>query len=149
MNKTYYILLLLTLFGTSTVTKGQSTHVIVSAEGQKYNEKDFSQEFVYNLWVDSSNSIVGSIIQENKSPDKEWCAYLKIYVLGKKNKTDSVQVLQIFTTTPYKLEPQGKANNAKTYTQKANWKQINTCKYFNLLSELISVSYLTSKPGSR
>ncbi|MFI5218366.1 MAG: hypothetical protein ACHQNT_02675 [Bacteroidia bacterium] len=100
---------------------------MLGAQGQRYNEKNASQGFVYDLNVDSTNTIVGSIIQENKSPDKDWCAYLKVTAMRKDKST-----IAVFATPPHNLEAKGKSDNAKVFSQNVKWKLNENCFEFNI-----------------
>jgi len=99
-----------------------STGQVLGGQGTRYNEKNFDQGFVYDFNVDSMNNISGSIIQENKSVDQEWCAYLKVTALRKDNST-----IAIFATAPHKVEAKGKDINGKVFSQKVNWKLKEQC----------------------
>jgi hypothetical protein len=121
MKQNIYIILIAALLSISIFANAQEVQV-QSAQGQRYNQKDFTQEFIYDLKIDGSNTIVGSIIQENNSVDKEWCAYLQITALDQDRR-----ILQVFTTAPNKLEPKGNNINATVFTQNVSWELNDKC----------------------
>ena len=100
---------------TAIFVSAQQTGDYLGTQGQRYNKNDLRQGFVYNLKVDSNNTIVGTVIQENRSI-KRWCGHLKVIVKDKNGKP-----LGTYATQTHSVESTSE-NSSKTYTEKIKWK---------------------------